>query len=185
MKLGGTHGHNLPCWRMVKLTPCKAGDCFLTVSRKVPNPNSSREKESASPQRVELLSQRLSPKCGNRVCWPSMAVVGWIWHIRTDLPICCGWLWWKGCVEEKSRAPERSLMLIESPGNLGDFCEGPLKFHGEQWHDFPTPANLEGLRFVFHSCTVPGICEAVECRQEWPWESPACSPHSPSLSLLP
>lgn len=32
-----------------------------------------------------------------------MAVVGWIWHIRTDLPICCGWLWWKGCVEEKSR----------------------------------------------------------------------------------
>lgn len=38
----------------------------------------------------------------------------------------------KGVWRKKVGTPERSLMLTESPGNLGDFCEGPLKFHGEQ-----------------------------------------------------
>jgi len=36
------------------------------------------------------------------------------------------------CGGKKVGTPERSLMLIESPGNLGDFCEGLLKFYGEQ-----------------------------------------------------
>lgn len=46
-------------------------------------------------------------------------------------PSAAGGCGGKGAWRKKVGTPERSLMLIESPGNLGDFCEGPLKFHGE------------------------------------------------------
>lgn len=77
MKLGGTRGHRLVCWRMVKLTPCKEGDCFLTVNRKVPNPNFSGESQA------EKKNQHLHREwnCWARGWAPSveMGSVGYLW----------------------------------------------------------------------------------------------------------
>lgn len=68
--------------------------------------------------------------------WGPLAIYGrgWMDLAHLDRPVHLLWVVVveRVCGGKKVGTPERSLMLIESPGNLGDFCEGLLKFYGEQ-----------------------------------------------------